>query len=434
MFNLINNLPSVISELFFSRTLQNTGVVFAGNIIASGFTLITVLILSKTLGPETYGILSLVNSVTLLLIGLTDFGIAVGLSKFVAPLGSKSSKRAVSFFRTVFWIEVLLGFSTALLGFIFLDPISHWLGGPGIKAPLLLGFIAAGLLSFYAYIPMVLQVLQKFWTLTIFNIFSNLFKLTLILILFGAGYLTLWNSLYINLFTAFAILLIGLLIIPKVFASKIKWSEDLKSAQELFGFTKWLAISYGLNAIAARLDMLLLAHFRNSAEVGNYALAFQLSSGFPLLLGAVSTVLIPKVSTLKTHDQLGNYIRKSIKSSLLIIPLTIVGIIISPTIIRLLFGLEFINSTPILQILLLNYSLILIINPVSLVLYALDKQKILTFMNTTTLLTLFALQIYLIPSLGGIGAALGLLLNTTIAMLILMSLLILFYKQGKNKI
>lgn len=432
MFNFVNNLRSEIFQLLFSKTIQNTGVVFGGNIIASGFSLITILILTKTLSPETFGILSLVSSVALLLISLTDFGIAVGLSKFVIPMEDKSSAKAVSFFRTVFWIEIFLGITTILLGLIFLDPISYWLGGSKLKGPLALGFIIAGLLSFYAYVPVVLQTLQKFWTLTALNIFSNLFKLTMVATLFYTGYLTLWNTLYINLFSALAILLCGLLVVPKFLG--IVWKEDIHSAGKLFSFTKWLAISYALNAIASRLDILMLSHFRTSLEVGYYALAFQLSAAFPLLLGAVSTVLIPKVSNLKTGGQLGKYILKSLKSSIFVVPLILIGIIISPVVIKVLFGSKYIFSIPILQILLLNYLLILIINPISLVMYALNKQKILVLINVITLFTLFILQFYLIPSFGGIGAALALVINTLVAMFIFMCLLIMYHKEGKIKI
>lgn len=434
MFNIKNNLRSEIFGLFLSKTFQSTGVVFAGNLIASGFSLITILIFTRTLGPEIFGIISLISSVALLLISLTDFGIAVGLSKFVTPITDKTSPKVVSFFRIVFWIEVIIGLMLILFGLFFLDPLSDWLGGSHIKEPLVLGFIIAGVLSLNAYVPSILQALQRFWTITLLNVLSNFIKLLIVLILLFTGYLSLWNILYTNLFTAITILLIGFLIIPKLFISRINWKEDINSVGILFSFTKWLAVSYALNAAAARLDVLMLSHFRNTVEVGYYALAFQLSSIFPLLLGAIATVLIPKVSTLQTNEQLGKYIKKSIIGSLFIIPLILIGIIAGPSLISILFGQRFIGSTPILQILLLNYTLILIINPISFVMYALNKQKILTLMNALTLVTLFVLQIYLIPRLGGIGAALALLFNTSFAMIIMVYLLVNFSKQGKIKI
>lgn len=434
MINRINDLRMELLQLFISKTLQNTGVIFVGNIIASGFTLLTILILSRILGPEIFGTLSLVNSVTILLVSLTDLGIAVGLSKFVSPMKNKFSKEGISFFRVVFWVEFFLGFMTLLLGLIFLNSLTQLLGGAQIKEPLVLGLIIAGVLSFNAYVPIVLQVLQKFRTITILNILSNSLKLLLIVILLYTGYLTLWNTLYIYLLVAIVVLLVGFLIIPRFFTSKIEWVEDIKSLSKLFSFTKWLAISYGFNAIAARLDIILLSRFRSSVEIGHYALAFQLSSIFPLLLAAFSAVLIPKVNAFKTSDQIGMYILKSVRSSLLIIPLILIAVVVTPFLIKSLFGLRFINSIPILQILLLNYLLILIINPVSYVMYSLNKQKILSLMNATTLVTLFVMQLYLIPNFGGIGAALALFFNTIIAIIIFLFLFIIYHKQGKIRI
>lgn len=434
MINLTSDLRLEVSQLLLSKTLKNTGIIFGGSILASVFSLFTILILSRTLGPEIYGVFSLVWSVVLLLIGLTDFGIATALSKFIIPLEIKSSKGAISFFRSVFWIELLLGLITVLLGFIFLAPISNWLGGNYLREPIMIGFIIAGTLSFNAYVPAVLQSLQKFWTIAQINIFSNLFKLLLVIVLFLIGYLTLWSTLFIYLFTSFVTLLIGLLIIPKYFVTKVNLAEDTESVRRLLSFTKWLIISYALNAIAGRLDMLMLSHFRSPAEVGHYALAFQLSLVFPLLLGAISTVLIPKVSALKNQDQLGRYILKSIKTSLFVLPIILISIIFTPPIIKIVFGSKFINSIPTLQILLLNYSLILIVNPISYIMYTLNKQNILTLINAITLISLFILQIYLIPNFGGIGASVALIINSIIAIIILAITIIMLNKQGKIRI
>lgn len=423
------NIRFEISQLLFSRTIKNTGVVFAGNIIASGFSFLIILILTRSLGPEIFGVLSIINSITLLLISLTDLGIAVGLSKFVAPL-EKASKPAISFFRTVFWIELLLGFLTVLLGFIFLDPISRLLGVAQLRNPLILGFLVAGILSFNAYIPMVLQALQRFWTIAVFSVLSNFLKLFLIAAFFYTGYLTLWNALYINLFASLGMLLIGLFVIPKFFASSIDWKEDIKTTQKLFSFTKWLAISYGLSAVAARLDILMLSHFRTPLEVGYYALAFQLSSAFPLLLGAVSTVLIPKVAAFKSKMEIISYIKKSLTTSLVVLTLSIPFLFTVPSLIVFAFGIRFTPSVLIMQILIVNFVLTLIINPISLIFYVLNKPQVLTLMNFIFLISLGLLYTILIPLYGGYGAAIAITINTFTAGILLGLVLLVFYYRG----
>lgn len=428
---LIADLPLQVPKLFFSKTLQNTGIVFSGNIIAGLFSLMTVWFLSRYFGPEIFGAFSLVGSVTFLIVSLTDFGVATSLSRFISPIVDKSSKKAVSLFRTVFWLEAFLGLAALLIGFIFLNPVSDWLGKDNIKGPLILGVIAAGVLSFSAYTQSVLQALQKFWSIALFSALYPLLKLTLIFTFFLFGTLSLWNALLINIYAGSIILLMGFLFIPKYFSSKINFKEDLKSAKELFSFSKWLAISYVLTAIAGRLDIIVLSHFRTIAEVGHYALAFQLSMGFPLLLSAMTTVLIPKVTGFISKEEIIRYIRKSLTVSVIVLFLAIPLILLAPFVINLVFGRSFIPSAPIFQVLALKFMLALIINPISYIFYTLNKPYVLTAMNFIFLIILMLLFNLLIPLYSGYGAAVALTINTFAAGICLGIILFIYYKQGE---
>ena len=76
-----SHYPKIYS-LVFSRTAVNTGLVFSGNILAAIVTFFTIAVISRTLGPASFGIFSLATALATLIAGFTDFGLGSSLVRF----------------------------------------------------------------------------------------------------------------------------------------------------------------------------------------------------------------------------------------------------------------------------------------------------------------------------------------------------------------
>jgi len=173
-----------------------------------------------------------------------------------------------------------------------------------------------------------------------------------------------------------------------------------------------------------------LSKFTNPEEVGYYAAALQLSSFMPLLLASFSTVLIPKVTSLP-DDEVISYIKKVLTGGVLAIIALSPFILLSDPLIHLAFGARFSQSTQIFQILFISYALVLLVNPASFIFYKFNKPKLLTAVNLITASTQVLLYIIFIPNMHGRGAAIALLLNTLISLVVIYGLLYrLLRKQG----
>jgi len=79
---MIKNYYLKIKKLFFSKTARYSGIVFVGNIVAAGLGFLSMVIVSRVLGPYNFGILSIVMAVIAVINGLTDFGIGTGVVRF----------------------------------------------------------------------------------------------------------------------------------------------------------------------------------------------------------------------------------------------------------------------------------------------------------------------------------------------------------------
>lgn len=66
-----------------SKTLQDLLKVLSGNIVAQGLGFLTIIIISRDLGPEQYGIFSLLLAIFTVATQVSDFGVSTSYVKYV---------------------------------------------------------------------------------------------------------------------------------------------------------------------------------------------------------------------------------------------------------------------------------------------------------------------------------------------------------------
>ena len=225
--------------------------------------------------------------------------------------------------------------------------------------------------------------------------------------------LALANALIANLVVAVVTLIVGLIVIPKT-GVRASWADQRNALGEMFGFGKWLIVTYALNAVLSRLDLVLLSHFRPALEVGHYAAALQLASFMPLLLSSLTTVLIPKVSVLP-DSEVRSYLRKTLFGAAVVGVLLLPIVVLAGPLIDIVFGDKYTSAVLPFQLIMGSFILTLFINPASLLFYKWNKPKILTYMNVITGTTMVLLMWVLTQGFGAVGAASALLINSAFA-------------------
>ena len=66
-----------------SKTLQDLLKVLSGNIVAQGIGFLNIIIISRDLGPEQYGIFSLLLAIFTVATQVSDFGVSTSYVKYV---------------------------------------------------------------------------------------------------------------------------------------------------------------------------------------------------------------------------------------------------------------------------------------------------------------------------------------------------------------
>lgn len=170
-------------------------------------------------------------------------------------------------------------------------------------------------------------------------------------------------------------------------------------------------------------DTLMITYFRTLYDVGVYQIALVVSQILWLVIGAVSPILFPVVSELWASNK-SNYLSVFISSLLkflflVALPLAVIFISFSGSIIFLFFTEKYLSSTTPLQILCISSLFYILSMFYSTLISAMGKPMFVTKTSITMVGTNFLLNLFIIPTIGIMGAAITSLISYTIGFIIL---------------
>jgi O-antigen/teichoic acid export membrane protein len=188
--------------------------------------------------------------------------------------------------------------------------------------------------------------------------------------------------------------------------------------KKLSSFSFWIFLTASGSLVFNYADTILISFFMNTADVGIYRTAFQLTSIATFTTLAFHTVLYPKISNWGAQGQFSKIDRALARaftySLFLAIPACIGGWILGEKLLYFLYGASFIAGAPALFFLLLAQIVNVFMYLGTMCLTALNKPKdafwITVFSSVLNILLNFAL----IPVLGITGAAVATLIAMTI--------------------
>jgi O-antigen/teichoic acid export membrane protein len=394
------------AQLARSRTARDSYVVISGNLLTAALGFASLVVVTRALGPHNYGLFAAAIAFMTMAVGLADLGIGTGLVKIASSYLERDPRKAHLVFKVAFNIEIIISLFILVVGLITAGPLAALISTEKEMVTLLrLAFVGAAAMSMGSYITAVLQSWQSFLKLSLYSIAANVVKVALILLLAVLGYLQIFSTMIVYALVPILGLILGMILIPKRFLKEKSSGESREAFLSLFHFSKWVMVSYLANSVLTRVDVLMLSRYKGAETVGIYSAGYQLSMVFPLLIGSIVTVLLPQVSRLARKEEFVFFIKKSLSMSTLILVALLPGFVFSRYLIRLFFGLRYLESAGIFNILFLTFTVNLVFNPISTVLYALDRPRVITYTNLLQLAIAIAGNLILIPIYGAYGAA-----------------------------
>jgi len=209
----------------------------------------------------------------------------------------------------------------------------------------------------------------------------------------------------------------GLLINMHVFSMKIV-RFGRHHLDRLLTFSGWAFITGLTGALMGYADTILVGYFLSNSEVGMYRTSFQLATIALFVMSALRTALYPKIASWMKEGETGsieNALARAITYSLaLAIPAACGAWVIGSSLLYYLYGASFVAAGPALSLLFMVEIVTVFLSLETMCMGALDMPKSVFLVTAIGAASTIFIDILLIPIFGITGAALALLIGTTI--------------------
>ncbi len=411
-------MVNFIRSIVVTATIKQTGITFTGTIINGLLGALFYTICARFLGPADFGLLVVVIMFLTMVVDISDLGIDTGTIRFVSKYWENEKDKAIGVINLVLRAKLLISLVVVAIGLLFTDFISVLLfNKTELTTPLRLSFL--GIMGFHLYSLSIslFQSLQMFWVWSGLQVFTNALRIITLVILLFFGKLNLTYAVVVYISLPFLGFLFALIFLPKIFNKPLEIKETFN---EFYHYSKWVAVSNLMAAVSARLDTFITARLLTATEVGFYAAANQLTMAVPQIIGALGTVIAPKMAGMGSRKDFVAYLKKT---QLLVTGLVGLGLLSLPLVIYLIpliYGQEYASSVPLLfSILFIAMLVFLLATPLhTAIFYYYGYSKMFTWLSMLHLLIVAIVGWNLVILYGAIGAAITVLIAMVVNFLI----------------
>jgi O-antigen/teichoic acid export membrane protein len=381
--------------------LKGSLLVSGGMLVARGLAFLFYLVLADAFDPRTYGEIQYAIVVAeIFAIGTQPFGQHV-LARFIG-LYKDSLDDLQRFFSNAWIIFISLFVVTLLIAipalfFLSLPTVGILIVVAGMTIfyaywGLARGFLASGRLVIAYLGSNMLQLILALWLIKALEIQSVL----LVLVIYGGTYLL--PLLLLQIFRPLRFPFDSCL---------VSWS----SVKSILQFFSPIWLSHATYMLSLTLDILLLKQFSDSETLGRYSLAKTIGALFIFVPTGISTILMPRIASLRKQDHRKLLVQAVALSLLINLGILAVFLMFGEMAIQQLFGAEYLSS-PLTFLILSAGMIILGVHGIaSSVLVGKGRAEWETISRFAILGISALVGWRLIPSYGGLGAALSILMG-----------------------
>ena len=371
-------------------------------------------ILSRTTTPEIVGISSSLISIAAIFISIASIGVPLGAQRFFGKIFleqrfedvlvyTKSSFLIVSIGLAASGLVILIGRNTLFSHFSFIL----------VNATLIL--IVTSTISVLLRSIIIASLDTK--KILFASIISSTIKIVAVIILLT------FETGEVGVLTAFttAPLLTSIILASDVrmllkqasIKTMLRFMDSFKALLKA-SVASWIPLS--IDTIGAQLGTIVVLGVQGPSQAGFYFIAFQISMGILSVIWALEGTIYPALSAMNEGRE--RFVWRTIKVCLIILlPISFAIIFYSKDITQL-FGSNYSEGSPALQILLLSVLPTTIMNAVGILTYAYGNYRDVLLIGLATAIPRSLLYLVFVPSLGGVGAALSYTLGATVGFIV----------------
>lgn len=407
---------SQVVDESLKRIARGTGIVLVGTIIGMLLAFAGRVVLARFFTQGEYGVYSLALVILNIAVLLSTLGFERGSTRQIAYYRGKDDTARVQVVVTSsLQIAPIASVFLSLTLFFTSDLISARIfHEPALSTPLR---ILSAAIPFFVMIRVLSSIFRGFDQVEPKVFFEDVARSVLFLLLLLPAVI-LGSSLSAAMYAFSASIIIACITFAFYAVKKAPFSIKGESRlaanpvrKELLLFSLPLLGITMLNMIMSWTDTLMLGYLRDSGEVGLYNGALPLAHLIPIALGSMVFVYMPIASQLYSQNlmaQLKRTYAVLTKWVLAItLPLFLVLLLFPGTVLKLLFGAQYVEADMALRILALGFFVHTLVGPNGATLVSVGRTTILMWVALFGAILNVVLNFVLIPVLGVTGAAIA---------------------------
>ena len=407
----------MLKRLFYkfkeNEILNKGSSAFVFKIIGSLLGYLFLLLATRNSGAEAWGVFALCLALLNITSILSRMGIDVAVLRFIASFKSEKAK-AKSIYIKGFSFVFPLSICFTLLLFFFSEFIAITIFNKS-QLTFYIQVIAFAILPF-TIIYLNAQSFRGLKKISHFAFFQHVSKFLFAIIFFLV--ISSFTSISVerNIFYAFVTALYCVMIISTIFLKKelvVKQEEKKKSPisnKQLIRTAFPMMLSTSILLIMSWADSVIIGIFKAESEIGIYNVAIKLAMISGLVLGAINSIVAPKLSEAYNNGRKKEFaliVKQSTRviffSSLPIL----IFLIVFPEFLLSFFGSEFLIGKTTLYVLLIGQIINAFSGSVGVIMQMTGREKLFQNILIVALIINIGMNFLLIPTYGIIGAAIA---------------------------
>lgn len=402
-----------VKDQALKSVARGAGIFFIGIIFGRFLGYLIRMVIARTLGAGNFGLISIAISVVEISATLALFGLPTALNRYIPFYASQRDLGKVrGTIRSSFGISIPISLVVAAVLFLTSNILSTVVFKKPNLQPILnmfiiivplysLMMISSAIFTGFKRMDLIVYTQQLIRYLLILGIFVVLF-------LFGFGINAAKFAYPVGyFFTA----VFAMFVTQRLFSVVGKNLESTTNYRELLTFSWPLILVSLIWFIIDRVATLMLGYFKSEELVGIYNAALPLAQLIPAVLQSFTTIFMPIASSIISSGdfkELNKIFATTTKWILAFtLPLFLLIFAFSKFLIVNLFGAEFADAAPVMQILSVGFLIHAMVGPTTMTLNAMEKTRLNLFNTVAAFAANLGLHYFLIPKYGVIGAAIA---------------------------
>lgn len=383
------------------KFLKDLGIYGVSTLLVRLINFILIPVFARVLGPVSYGVLDLINVLTYITSVFVFLEMYQSVARFYNDGNREEQQQIIS---TGLW-HYLYGILVLLfVVFLFQEELSIWLtDSPDDRGIVFLGFVATAFMALFNY----LQTIQRF------SLNSSGFAIANVACVLSTVLVSIAMVVYNEqglkgvFIGQIAGAVVGIAFGIRKHIHDLHASPNRVLWLKMLTFSSPLIISAVLLYLMTYIDRMMIKEYLGLASVGIYAVIFRIAAVPMLVMNIVGNSLLPHIyrdyKEPKKVSEFGEIYHLIWLGGLLLIGWMAW---LSPEIIRMMAGPQYINSAYLFPVMLIS-GFLLHFSYLLVGLFLDHKTKMNAYLYLLGLIFVFAINLYLLPVFGLAGSAIS---------------------------